>query len=1024
MRVNQTTTPISTFSYRSKIGSIKSRINHDYYNNWSTIDWKTSYITNNNNEFKNSSTFDKAKVNLTKYFLLIIISLVFALISFIINKLELFLIYYKNHDNFPNHHFQIYFLSSIILASVSCLITLSTKIDYINEDADTDDEFDDCIDSTAKSGVPYDIQKSGVVGHLSGINKNLLSKTNSGVNLDKILKPDIKTPILSSILNLNETALFNPKTNDSGLKIRGREKLDTVYGLVEPEGMGSDSGAQQTHQKRLLSGINFGFRETMKSDSHDALRINLNLNDETSVFQIHESIKDESRSVTELRKKYDTRSSLRGRRLSNKTSSIGFEGKTLKVEDTFLNDEFLTHGRLKSIFTPAVSSTRLERMPSRTLTLDILEPYKSFNKGSAASSPIGDRKLRGSSNPQLPRVIYSAAGSGVPEVKTILSGFTITKFLGVYTLFAKSTGLILSIASGLCVGKEGPYVHLATCVGNIASRIFPSIHENDYTRKQILSAAASSGVALAFGSPLGGVIFILEEINNHLPSHHLFQIFFCTIMSVLFLKYLDPYGTGKTVLFELSYTSDWAPIELIFFIFLGISGGLFGASFIKFIKWWQKFFRSKSLIKKLPLVEVLFISAITAMITFWNTYTKLASTELVLELATSCGTSESNRSLCPLNEIALLSEIKTLLCAFIVKVLLTSVTFGIKVPSGIYIPSMVIGALYGRIFSMSIEYISLRLGWTYFCSENSTCVDFGIYAMIAAGAFMAAVTRMNITLVIILFELTSSYTYVLPISLAVAVANWSAGLIEPHSLYETLLIQNDYPFMSEENETVDPITTVGEILASVDIFEKNSTIDDFGTTNDIENKLYIDVTSSPFVSANTLMAKLRLLKKHHLLDGCLPLIKKNSCIGIMYFSDLKYSVDKLAEFTFDHDVLDEMYCMLVKEDEYDSGIVDYYSRHNEFIVRGLTNQSDDYFTYGSMNVEFDLLMEEIKAISDLTKLVDFSPIFLNYDSELSFAKLIFERVGNRVIVLTKRGKHYGILHKKALIDYIRNYQKV
>ena len=54
----------------------------------------------------------------------------------------------------------------------------------------------------------------------------------------------------------------------------------------------------------------------------------------------------------------------------------------------------------------------------------------------------------------------------------------------------------------------------------------------------------------------------------------------------------------------------------------------------------------------------------------------------------------------------------------------------------------------------------------------------GIYAMISAGAFMAGVTRMNITLVTILFELTSSYTYVLPISIAIAVANWSGGLLE------------------------------------------------------------------------------------------------------------------------------------------------------------------------------------------------------------------------------------------------------
>lgn len=191
-----------------------------------------------------------------------------------------------------------------------------------------------------------------------------------------------------------------------------------------------------------------------------------------------------------------------------------------------------------------------------------------------------------------PRVIYTATGSGVPEVKTILSGFVIRRFLGTYTLVAKTIALIFAIALGMSLGKEGPYVHLATCVGNITSRYFWFIFENDFFEKQILSASASAGVALAFGSPLGGVLFILEEINNHLPSNQLFQIFFCAIISTLFLKFLNPYGTGKTVLFELDYFSDWTPIELVFFIMIGIAGGIFGALFVKFVHWWPKKFRT------------------------------------------------------------------------------------------------------------------------------------------------------------------------------------------------------------------------------------------------------------------------------------------------------------------------------------------------------------------------------------------------------------------------------------------------
>lgn len=57
--------------------------------------------------------------------------------------------------------------------------------------------------------------------------------------------------------------------------------------------------------------------------------------------------------------------------------------------------------------------------------------------------------------PAQVKILYTAAGSGIPEVKTILSGFVIRKFLGLKTLLVKAVGLTLSVASGLSLGKEG-----------------------------------------------------------------------------------------------------------------------------------------------------------------------------------------------------------------------------------------------------------------------------------------------------------------------------------------------------------------------------------------------------------------------------------------------------------------------------------------------------------------------------------------------------------------------------------------
>ncbi|KAK5240947.1 H(+)/Cl(-) exchange transporter 5, partial [Cryomyces antarcticus] len=108
-------------------------------------------------------------------------------------------------------------------------------------------------------------------------------------------------------------------------------------------------------------------------------------------------------------------------------------------------------------------------------------------------------------------IYYSAAGSGVAEVKVILSGFVLHGYLGMKTLTFKTLGLILSVSSGLSLGKEGPYVHIAACIGNVACRMFSKYRHNDGKRREVLSASAASGVAVAFGAPIGGVLFSLEE---------------------------------------------------------------------------------------------------------------------------------------------------------------------------------------------------------------------------------------------------------------------------------------------------------------------------------------------------------------------------------------------------------------------------------------------------------------------------------------------------------------------------------
>ena len=59
-------------------------------------------------------------------------------------------------------------------------------------------------------------------------------------------------------------------------------------------------------------------------------------------------------------------------------------------------------------------------------------------------------------------------------------------------------------------------VHIACCIGNIISYLFPKYGRNEAKKREILSAAAAAGVSVAFGAPIGGVLFSLEEVSLNL----------------------------------------------------------------------------------------------------------------------------------------------------------------------------------------------------------------------------------------------------------------------------------------------------------------------------------------------------------------------------------------------------------------------------------------------------------------------------------------------------------------------------
>jgi len=113
--------------------------------------------------------------------------------------------------------------------------------------------------------------------------------------------------------------------------------------------------------------------------------------------------------------------------------------------------------------------------------------------------------------------MYMAAGSGIPEIKTILSSFHIPGFLSFRVLFVKAFGAVFAVSTGMRLGKEGPFVHVSACVGNLVTQWFPKYRDNGRKYREILSASVAAGLSVAFGAPIGGVLFSYEEISTYFP---------------------------------------------------------------------------------------------------------------------------------------------------------------------------------------------------------------------------------------------------------------------------------------------------------------------------------------------------------------------------------------------------------------------------------------------------------------------------------------------------------------------------
>ncbi|KAF0032496.1 hypothetical protein F2P81_014786 [Scophthalmus maximus] len=348
------------------------------------------------------------------------------------------------------------------------------------------------------------------------------------------------------------------------------------------------------------------------------------------------------------------------------------------------------------------------------------------------------------------------------------------------TLVVKVCGVICSVVGGLAVGKIFEYFR------------------RDTEKRDFVSAGAAAGVSAAFGAPVGGVLFSLEEGASFWNQMLTWRIFFASMISTFTLNFFlsvyhkNPGDLSNPGLINFGrFQSDsvaYNLYEIPLFIAMGAIGGLLGALF-NILNYWLTIFRI-SLTELRALMQVLMSCPNTRGNLFCadGEYNSMAT-------AFFNTPERSVRSLFhnqPGSYNPLTLGLFTLTYFF-----LACWTYGLAVSAGVFIPSLLIGAAWGRLCGILLASIP---------SNGSIWADPGKYALIGAAAQLGGIVRMTLSLTVIMVEATGNVTYGLPIMLVLMTAK--IGLYDIHIKLQSV------PFLHWDAPATSHWLTAREVMSS------------------------------------------------------------------------------------------------------------------------------------------------------------------------------------------------------------------
>ena len=367
------------------------------------------------------------------------------------------------------------------------------------------------------------------------------------------------------------------------------------------------------------------------------------------------------------------------------------------------------------------------------------------------------------------------AGSGIPQVEAELKG---QKDMCWYcVILAKTAGCALAIGGGLALGREGPSIQLGAMVGKGVAR---GGHRLLTEERLLVTCGAGAGLSAAFGAPLAGAIFTLEELHHNFSAEVLLSTLAATTASVFVAA--NVFGLTPVFGFDISHG---LPLKYYWAVVLmGIILGFFGILYNKTIGFMQDLFDRIGMggARLAGLLPGLSVSALTdsARLNLAGERASRLSRMLVIFAAAflmmffyplALGSGSSLVGQIGKGEFTL----QALIILLLIKFIYSTASFGSGSPGGIFLPLLVLGAVSGGLFGSMLGIFGL----------DQSCIT--AFVVIGMAGYFSAIVRSPVTGVILITEMTGDFTCLLPLVIASLIAYLIAEFFGIEPIYEQLL---------------------------------------------------------------------------------------------------------------------------------------------------------------------------------------------------------------------------------------------